>query len=172
MSSQGNNHQETNAPGNGKKIVHSPESDLPFWSAGGPGSDDKKQGSSRHFFLGVSPLIPAMIALLSVILLVYSGWFQQGMKASGNLPVVQAVSALFRKDAPLDSGVRVWVRHESGFYYCHGNVLFGRRPGKLQAQGEALTSGYRPAGGQYCSEEKQEVHSTAGPSSASSTGTR
>jgi hypothetical protein len=172
MSSQGNKGQETNAPGSGKKIIHSPESDLPFWSAGRSSSGEQKQGSSRQFFLGASPLIPAVIALLSVILLVYSGWFQQGLKASGNLPVVQAISALFRKDPALDSGVRVWVRHESGFYYCHGNVLFGRRPGKLQAQGGALTSGYRPADGQYCSEGKQVEHSPAGPSSAKSTGTR
>ncbi len=171
MSSQGNNHHETNAPGDGKKVIRSSEPDLPFWSTGAPGSRERKRGASRHFILGASPLIPAVIALFSIIVLVYTGWFQQGLKASGNLPVVKAISALFQKDPPLDSGVRVWVRKDSGFYYCSGNVLFGRRPGKMQAQGEALTSGYRPANGQYCSAGKLEEHSSVGPSSAKSTAT-
>ena len=172
MSSQENKGQETNAPDNGKKVVRNSESDLPFWSAGGPGSHKPQQGSSRLSILGASPLIPALIALIGIMVLVYSGWFQQGLKASGNLPVVQAIAALFQKEPPPAPGVRVWVRTESGFYYCHGDVLFGRGPGKLKVQGDALTSGYRPAAGHYCSDGKQEEHSSSGPSSGNPTGTR
>lgn len=62
MSPQGNNHQETNAPGDKNNVVRSPESDLPFWSAGVPSRGEKKQGTSRHFILGISQLIPAVIA--------------------------------------------------------------------------------------------------------------
>lgn len=169
---QKKNQPKTNAPGGGNNRVGSTESDLPFWSAGVSGGRAHKQGVSPHSVLGASPLIPAVIVIVGIVALVYTGWLRQGIDATSSLPAVEAVSALFQKKPPAVPGVLVWVRKESGFYYCHGDVLFGRKPGKLQTQSEAITSGYRPAGGQYCTDGKRNEASAGAPSSRTLTGTK
>ncbi len=44
----------------------------------------------------------------------------------------------------------VWVIRREGNYYCRGGVLFGRMPGQIMMQGDALALGYQPALGNYC----------------------
>lgn len=158
MAQQGKKRQEPKTARMGRSGARSSNPDLPFWSAGSSGGRGRRQGVSPHTVLGASPLIPALMVMIGVIALVYSGWLRQGVEASGSLPVVQEVSALFQKDPPPVPGAQVWARKESGFYYCRGNVLFGRGPGKLQRQSDALTSGYRPADGHYCIDGFREVH--------------
>lgn len=156
MDQQGKNRQEANTAGQGKSAGGRPEPDLPFWSAGGRGGRGHKQSALSHSLLGASPLIPAVMVMAGVMALVYSGWLRQGVETSGSFPVVEEVSALFQKAPPPVPGVLVWTRKESGFYYCRGNVLFGRMTGKLQTQSAALTSGYRPEGGHYCASGKRQ----------------
>ena len=158
MGQHGKKRQESNTAGIGRNAARRSNPDLPFWSADGSGGRGRRQGVSPHTLLGASPLIPALIVMVGIMALVYSGWLRQGVETSGSLPVVQEVSALFQKDPPPVPGALVWARKESGFYYCRGNVLFGRGPGKLQTQSEALTSGYRPEDGHYCTSDLREAH--------------
>ncbi|HXH50142.1 MAG TPA: hypothetical protein VNM47_12430 [Terriglobia bacterium] len=51
------------------------------------------------------------------------------------------------KVSKAEGGVKVWVITEFGFYYCHDDVLFGNKPGRLMTQLEALTAGYQPSDG-------------------------
>jgi hypothetical protein len=44
----------------------------------------------------------------------------------------------------------VWVIPQEGNYYCSGGALFGTRPGRFMKQADALTLGYQPATGRYC----------------------
>jgi guanyl-specific ribonuclease Sa len=57
------------------------------------------------------------------------------------------------KISKAEGGVKVWVKTELGFYYCHNDVLFGNKPGQQMAQADALTAGYRPSDGR-CSNDK------------------
>jgi hypothetical protein len=61
--------------------------------------------------------------------------------------------------------VNVWTKQQFGFYYCLGDILFGRKPGKMMMQSEALLSGYRPVHQQYCTtSEPKEESKRSGPS--------
>ncbi len=46
--------------------------------------------------------------------------------------------------------VVVWAEKLAGNYYCAGSPMYGRRPGNLMKQGDALTQGFQPDLGQYC----------------------
>lgn len=69
---------------------------------------------------------------------------------------VPGVSAYFRNTfshppAPkMDPTVTVWVNRDSGTYYCAGDRSFGKGPGEMRRQGEALTAGYQPLFEHYC----------------------
>jgi hypothetical protein len=101
-------------------------------------------------------LIPALLLLLIVALLPSSGWFRQSVHTAFRFPVLQKLSALIRgqKKQVLEPKVKVWAKKQTGFYYCRGDILFGTKQGALMAQDEALMSGYRPAGGDYCAAKK------------------
>lgn len=124
---------------------------------------------SIHSVLTSSPLVPAIL-LLSVMLLLLSStqvqtWFVEG----GNLPTLGQIFGLFKDRKGLarmpaaSENVGVWAKRQSGFYYCQGGVLFGREPGKIMTQGEALLSGYRPADSQYCTDGPRQVSAGSVP---------
>ncbi len=79
------------------------------------------------------------------------------MKEAAGTELVDAVRAAiwrtvrqqFRRPVTVPAA-RVWVRTDTGSFYCRGSVLFGSGPGRLLAQEEALTLGYQPATGSYC----------------------
>jgi hypothetical protein len=49
---------------------------------------------------------------------------------------------------------RVWVMPSKGTYYCSGSMMNGRQPGHFLGQAEALSRGYQPAMGSYCTSGK------------------
>lgn len=84
-------------------------------------------------------------------------WFRS---ATNNLPTADELLERLRKSHPTfpkaSEGVGVWASKQFGFYYCQGDVLFGRKPGKLMKQGNALLSGYQPARHQYCTNSRPD----------------
>lgn len=44
----------------------------------------------------------------------------------------------------------VWTMQETGNYYCRGSLMFGRRPGVVMKQVQAIDRGYQPALASYC----------------------
>ncbi len=151
---QGKKNREAKALSAGKKSGGTPAAELHFWSAGTSADRTYQPAPSTHSLLGTTPLIPAVILIIGIVALLSSGWFWQNLDATRNLPAVQAVSGLFRKKPAHVPEAMVWVDKKSGFYYCRGDMLFGRGQGRLMAQGEALMSGYQPAGGRYCTSGK------------------
>jgi hypothetical protein len=142
----------------------------PFWSPDVPGTRARKPALRRHSLLGSSPLIPALFLLLIVALLPSSKWFRQSVHTAVNFPVLQWISGLIKepKKQSLMPKVIVWAKKQPGFYYCRGDVLFGTKHGRLMAQDKALESGYRPADGQYCTDdEATEVSRNSEPSHGS-----
>lgn len=140
---------------------------VPFWSPDKTDAHSRKMESSAHPPRGSSPIMPALLFLVLVTLLAssveYPGWYS----SAGNLPVAREVLAVIRSHgSPLpQDNVKVWTKQQFGFYYCQGDLLFGREPGKLVMQSEALLSGYRPVHQQYCtaSEPKEESMRSAPP---------
>lgn len=63
----------------------------------------------------------------------------------------------------LDSNTLVWANKYRGVYYCPGSKFYGSGLGTYMKQGNALTAGYQPVLGSYCSQGKQaspEKHGT------------
>ena len=87
---------------------------------------------------------------------------------------MQKISALIhgQEKQQLAPDVKVWAKKQAGFYYCRGDVLFGTKSGRLMTQDDALMSGYRPAGGQYCAPDKEAEVSRNSEPSRESLGTR
>lgn len=77
-----------------------------------------------------------------------------------------------QKKQQLLPNMKVWAKKQSGFYYCPGNILFGTKQGRLVTQEKALTSGYRPAGGQYCTADNATEVSRYNEPSPKSLGAR
>ena len=46
----------------------------------------------------------------------------------------------------------VWAMKRTGNYYCIDSVMFGRQPGVVMKQVQALDRGYQPALSSYCPE--------------------
>lgn len=139
--------------------------------AHGESSDHPYRPSpTTHSPLTSSPLIPTFLMVLVVLTLLSSAPVQQWLVAGGQLPSISELPARIwnwhmHSNAPsVNENVSVWAKKQFGFYYCQGGVLFGREPGELMAQGEALLSGYRPAGGQYCGSDRANEAAFNSPS--------
>jgi hypothetical protein len=130
--------------------------DVPFWSPEVSGTHPHKPARRRPSLLGSSPLIPALLLLLIGVLLPSSPWFRHSVHTAFRFPVIQKFAALLRgpKKQALEPKVKVWAKKQTGFYYCRGDILFGTKQGRLMAQDEALTLGYRPVSGEYCTADK------------------
>jgi hypothetical protein len=135
--------------------------DLPFWSLGRFRSRSGKMESSTHPVLGSSPIVPALLFLGVIVLLFAFAESQHWFGPTSGIPSPTEVLALFRSHgAPLPKeNVKVWAKMQSGFYYCQGDLLFGRKPGKIMDQTEALLAGYRPGLKEYCTSNKPEEES-------------
>ncbi len=126
---------------------------------GESGDHPFRPSPATHSPLTSNPLIPTFLMFLVVLTLLTSAPVQGWLVAGGRLPSINEIPArIWNWDkhtaAPrVNENVSVWAKKQFGFYYCQGGVLFGREPGELMTQGEALLSGYRPAGGQYCSSD-------------------
>lgn len=87
--------------------------------------------SHRLFF------IPVVLLIVSLIV-IYSGL---------NLPFPSGLFRVPPKESSAKPAVRIWASKRSGLYYCPDSKLYGKlRPGVYMSQGEALQSGYQPAG--------------------------
>ena len=127
-----------------------------------PGSS---KGSGDHAYTPVPesnsvltshPLIPTFIVVVLLLLVAFSTPVQTWITTAKNLPSLTQIFALAKGDrsntlTQAREDVAVWTKRQFGFYYCRGGVLFGNKPGEMMTQAEALTVGYRPASGQYCS---------------------
>lgn len=51
--------------------------------------------------------------------------------------------------------VKVWANKEAGYYYCSGSRFYGHGQGSFMKQGNALTLGYQPELGKYCTGSKK-----------------
>lgn len=51
----------------------------------------------------------------------------------------------------VNTEVTVWANKDAGYYYCSGSRFYGHTPGSYMKQGDALTLGYQPELGKYCS---------------------
>ncbi|HXH48886.1 MAG TPA: hypothetical protein VNM47_06030 [Terriglobia bacterium] len=135
--------------------------ELPFWSLGKIRGRSGKSESSTHPLLGSSPIIPALLFLGILVVLFAFVESQHWLGTASGIPSPREVLALFRSHgSPLpQENVRVWTKKQTGFYYCQGNLLFGRKPGKMMDQTEALLAGYRPVLKEYCTSNKPEEES-------------
>lgn len=141
-------------------------------SASHAGSKDGlyKPSPSTHASITSNPLIPAVLLLLVGFLVLYSSPVQTWLEETGDLPTLAQIFSFSRKQKPNvlpkeGENVSVWAKAQSGFYYCQGGTLFGNEPGTIMAQGDALTSGYRPFGGDYCTGGQQMVADSGNPPS-------
>lgn len=105
----------------------------------GPGAGKARRPGKR---IGGVPLFPLLGLVLAVSLVVLA-------LTPVTVPALLSEMGLTRVSLS-DPGAEVWVIRQIGNYYCHGGVLFGRRPGELMKQSDALALGYQPALGQYC----------------------
>ncbi|TAM82624.1 MAG: hypothetical protein EPN47_08180 [Acidobacteria bacterium] len=131
-------------------------------SHGGSQDGYYKPSPSTHSPITSNPLIPAFLLLLVGFLVLYSSPVKDWLEKTDGLPtLVQMFSFSGKKQMyalPEAGGnVGVWTRKQSGFYYCQGDTLFGNDPGEMMTQDDALTSGYRPFGGEYCANSQQMV---------------
>jgi hypothetical protein len=55
----------------------------------------------------------------------------------------------------LDPSALVWANKDSGIYSCPNSPQYGVGAGSYMKQGEALTAGYQPDLGNYCSLESE-----------------
>lgn len=146
----------------------------PFWSPDVSGNLPRNPPRQKRPLLGLSPLIPALFLLLAIVLLPSSKWFRQSVHSAVRFPVMQKISALIygQKKQQLLPDLKVWAKKQTGFYYCPGDILFGTKRGRLMTQQGALTSGYRPSGGNYCSAGKATEVSRHSRHSRKALGTR
>jgi hypothetical protein len=159
----------------GERGVHRNLADPPpFWSPDVTSNRPHKPPRPKRSLLGSSPLIPALFLLLAIVLLPSSKWFRQSVHSAFQFPVIQRISVLIhgQKKQQLLPNMKVWAKKQSGFYYCPGNILFGTKQGRLVTQEKALTSGYRPAGGQYCTADNATEVSRYNEPSPKSLGAR
>lgn len=125
-------------------------------SSGGSSDHPYRPSPPTHAPITSSPLIPTFFLLMIVLLLMsFSTPVQHWLTKLDKFPTLAEIFALSRKDHPnalprAGENVGVWTIKQAGFYYCQGGALFGSKPGQLMTQDEALLSGYRPAGGDYC----------------------
>jgi hypothetical protein len=141
--------------------------ELPFWSPGASGDRSGKSESSSHPVLGSSPLVPSLIFVVLLVLLISSVEFRYLVSPAGDIPSPREALALVRNHgSPLpQDDVKVWTKKQFGYYYCQGDLMFGRTPGRMMAQTEALLSGYRPVRKEYCTSIKPKKESRrSGPS--------
>jgi len=140
---------------------------VPFWSAGKSSADSRKIEPLPHSVLDSPPIMLAVLCLVLLTLLISSVEYRHWSSAAGNVPIARDVLAFIRSHgSPLpQDNVKVWTKQQFGFYYCQGEVLFGRKPGKMMTQSEALLSGYRPVHEQYCAgSEPREASKRSAPS--------
>ena len=82
--------------------------------------------------------------LLPVLLLVVSlGVIYSGL----NLPFLSGMFQVPSKASGVKTAVKIWASKRSGLYYCPDSKLYGKlTPGVYMSQGEAIKTGYQPAG--------------------------
>jgi len=139
---------------------------------GGSHGAHYKPSPSTHSPITSNPLIPAIVVLLAGFLVLSQSPIRVWLTETENLPTLAGIFSFSHQEkAPSLSrageGVGVWAKKQSGFYYCQGGTLFGSKPGEMMTQSDALTSGYRPAGGSYCANSQPLVASANGPFSGS-----
>ena len=139
-------------------------------SASHAGSRDglHRPSPSTYSSITSNPLIPACLLLVLGFLVLYSSPVKTWLEETDDLPTLAEIFSFSRKQKPHvlpkeGERVSVWARTQSGFYYCQGGTLFGSNPGAMMAQGDALTSGYRPFGGDYCTGSQQTVADSGSP---------
>lgn len=52
--------------------------------------------------------------------------------------------------------VQVWVKVQTGLYYCRGNALFGAKPGYFMTQADAVVVGYEPSDGRCTTSQSNQ----------------
>lgn len=110
---------------------------------------------STHAGLTSNPLVPTFFLLAVLLLIGSTAPVKHWLTNTENLPSLTQIFSVSRNKQPATmpkqcENVSVWTKKQFGFYYCEGGVLYGSEPGKIMTQADALTSGYRPADGQYC----------------------
>ena len=148
---RGKRHRERKAASRRTRLRNSME-EPPFWSPGGSGSNLPTPSLSAPSLFGTSPMVPALLLLVVFMVLLSSAVSHHWLSSGISLPSATSFSELIWKKQPSipTASVDVWTKRQSGFYYCKGDILFGREPGKFMTQADALMMGYQPAGGQYC----------------------
>ena len=127
-----------------------------------------KPSPSTHSPITSNPLIPAFLLLLVGFLVLYSSPVKTWLAETEGLPTLAEIFSFSRKQGPPvlpkeGERVSVWAKTQSGFYYCQGGTLFDSQPGTMMAQVDALTSGYRPFGGEYCAGGQQSDAASGSP---------
>lgn len=103
---------------------------------------------------GTDLLVLLLLAALLVVVLVPS----LRKKAMSELS--------FGTHTKIQMGVQVWANKDAGYYYCYGSRFYGHGSGKFMDQGDALTRGFQPELGKYCTGNKSpDSKAAAGGSS-------
>lgn len=112
-----------------------------------------------HSAITSNPLVPTFFLLMVVLLILSSIPTRYWLGAANELPSLAQFFSISRKKQSdilpkTIENVGVWTKKRFGFYYCQDGALYGSKPGELMTQVNALTAGYRPASGQYCTNSK------------------
>lgn len=138
--------------------------------SGDSGNRSYKPSPDDHSAILSNPMIPACLVLLAVLLITTTIPGQFWTNAADNFPTLAKIFSFSGSGQSnvlpkASENVSVWTKKQFGFYYCQDGVLYGREPGKFMTQAAALTSGYRPADGNYCTSSTPEAAPARGPSS-------
>jgi hypothetical protein len=122
------------------------------WTGGGQERTFHRPGTRSFSSLSSSPTLCAFAVIAAFLAVLASPPLRQRLADLADVPSEAWLSVSHRRaEVPASWGsVTVWARPDSGLYYCGGETLFGRRPGRYLSQGDALTLGYRPAAHRYC----------------------
>jgi hypothetical protein len=158
----------------GNQVAGKLGGELPFWSPGAAGGRSGKSDSSTHPLFSWAPIVPALVFLIVLILLLSFVESRYWRSPAADIPSPREVFALIRNHgSPLpQDNVKVWTKKQSGFYYCQGDLLFGRKPGKMMKQTDALLSGYRPVRKEYCTSNKPKEESRRSGSAGTTAGAK
>ncbi len=136
------------------------------WEFGNSGAFGYRPATPTSAVFSSSPMIPAILLMVVFLTLLSSPTTRGWMVAASEIPSVAWTSVIggTKKLPAPDASTIVWVKRQSGLYYCRGDVLFGRHPGSLMRQDKALTLGYRPANDEYCRDASRSAPARQGSS--------
>jgi hypothetical protein len=152
------NQQQTRAHA-GKGATRRSADEPTSWGFGNSVAYGYRPATPTNTVFSSSPMIPAILLMVVFLTLLSSSTTRGWLISAGQIPNMAwaSITGGTKKLPAPEASTTVWVKRQSGLYYCRGDVLFGRHPGSLMRQDKALTLGYRPASDAYCQDASRKA---------------